>query len=110
MASRAAPARTPNINPKNPFCSQFVTQGARQGEDCLYVTMHGTKSELVEDMSGFEFGFERAYALGVAASLGDDYAGELGALRAEMDTAYETSVVELAFDEFDRGPRSRPGR
>lgn len=45
---------------KTTFCSQFVTQGARQGEDCLYVTMHETKSELLEDMSGFEFGFDRA--------------------------------------------------
>ncbi len=45
---------------KTTFCSQFITQGAKQGDDCLYVTMHETKEELMQDMSGYEFGFERA--------------------------------------------------
>jgi len=45
---------------KTTFCSQFTTQGAKEGEDCLYVTMHETKEELARDMSGFEFGFDRA--------------------------------------------------
>ncbi|MHB9287688.1 RAD55 family ATPase [Halobacteriales archaeon Cl-PHB] len=45
---------------KTTFCSQFITQGAKQGEECLYVTMHETKEELAEDMSGYDFGFDRA--------------------------------------------------
>jgi KaiC/GvpD/RAD55 family RecA-like ATPase len=45
---------------KTTFCSQFITQGAKEGEDCVYMTMHETKDELVQDMSGFEFGFDRA--------------------------------------------------
>jgi len=45
---------------KTTFCTQFITQGAREGEDCLYVTMHETEAELLEDMSGYEFGFDRA--------------------------------------------------
>ena len=45
---------------KTTFCSQFITQGAKEGDSCLYVTMHETKSELLQDMSGFEFGFDRA--------------------------------------------------
>jgi len=45
---------------KTTFSSQFITQGAKQGENCLYVTMHETKDELIQDMSGFEFGFDRA--------------------------------------------------
>jgi KaiC/GvpD/RAD55 family RecA-like ATPase len=45
---------------KTTFCAQFVTEGAKQGEDCVYVTMHETKTELMQDMSGFEFGFDRA--------------------------------------------------
>jgi KaiC/GvpD/RAD55 family RecA-like ATPase len=45
---------------KTTFCSQFVTQGAKEGDDCLYVTMHETEAELREDMSGYEFGFDRA--------------------------------------------------
>lgn len=42
---------------------------------------------------------DRAYALGVAASLGESHPDELDAVRAEMDTAYNKSVVDLAFDE-----------
>lgn len=45
---------------KTTFCAQFITQGAKKGEDCLYVTMHETQSELMQDMSGYEFGFDRA--------------------------------------------------
>ena len=42
---------------------------------------------------------DRAYALGVAASLGEYHPAELEAIREEMDSAYEKSVVDLAFDE-----------
>jgi len=45
---------------KTTFCSQFITQGAKEGMDCLYVTMHETKEELLQDMSGYAFGFDRA--------------------------------------------------
>jgi len=41
----------------------------------------------------------RAYALGVAASLGECETDELAAIREEMGSAYERSVVDLAFDE-----------
>jgi hypothetical protein len=42
---------------------------------------------------------DRAYALGVAASLGEYHPDELDRVRAEMDTSYNKSVVDLAFDE-----------
>lgn len=45
---------------KTTFSAQFVTEGARRGEEVVYVTMHETRSELIADMSGFDFGFERA--------------------------------------------------
>lgn len=45
---------------KTTFSSMFITQGAKEGDTCLYVTMHETKSELSQDMAGFEFGFDRA--------------------------------------------------
>jgi KaiC/GvpD/RAD55 family RecA-like ATPase len=45
---------------KTTFCAQFITQGAKRGDNCLYVTMHETESELQADMSGYEFGFDRA--------------------------------------------------
>jgi KaiC/GvpD/RAD55 family RecA-like ATPase len=44
---------------KTTFCAQFVTAGVRAGGDCLYVTMHETQAELREDMSGYDFGFDR---------------------------------------------------
>jgi len=45
---------------KTTFSAQFITEGAKRGDDCLYVTMHETKEELMQDMSGYDFGFERA--------------------------------------------------
>ncbi|WP_424016776.1 RAD55 family ATPase [Halorientalis pallida] len=44
---------------KTTFSSQFITEGARNGENCLYVTMHESKDELINDMSNFDFGFEK---------------------------------------------------
>ena len=49
---------------KTTFCAHFITAGARAGEQCLYVTMHETKRELVEDMASYSFGFERAMRSG----------------------------------------------
>jgi KaiC/GvpD/RAD55 family RecA-like ATPase len=49
---------------KTTFCSQFMTQGAKEGENCLYVTMHETKEELIQDMSGYDFGFDQVMASG----------------------------------------------
>lgn len=46
-----------------------------------------------------EAAVERAYALGVAASLGEYDREELDALREAMNSAYNTSMVELAFQE-----------
>ncbi|MFB6310575.1 MAG: hypothetical protein ABEH64_05260 [Salinirussus sp.] len=43
--------------------------------------------------------YERAYALGVEAALGHYDEDELAAIRAEMDSPYARSVVDLAFDE-----------
>jgi len=43
---------------KTTFTAQFVAEGLRNGENSLYVTMHESREELVDDMSNFEFGFE----------------------------------------------------
>jgi KaiC/GvpD/RAD55 family RecA-like ATPase len=43
---------------KTTFSAQFIAEGARQGEDTLYVTMHESQNELVTDMARFEFGFD----------------------------------------------------
>ena len=48
---------------------------------------------------------QRAYALGVAASLGEYHPDELEAIREEMGSAYERSVVDLAFEEGENEAR-----
>jgi len=42
---------------------------------------------------------DRAYALDVAASVGEYHRDKLEAIREEMGSAYERSVIDLAFDE-----------
>ena len=41
----------------------------------------------------------RAFAIGVAASLGHDHAEEYDRIVKSMDTSYNRSIVELAFEE-----------
>jgi KaiC/GvpD/RAD55 family RecA-like ATPase len=43
---------------KTTFTAQFVAEGLRNGEQCMYITMHETREELVNDMSSYEFGFD----------------------------------------------------
>ncbi|NGM69052.1 KaiA-binding protein [Natronolimnobius sp. AArcel1] len=45
---------------KTTFCSQFLTKGIFEGETALYVSMHESESEIVRDMTNFEFGFDQA--------------------------------------------------
>lgn len=47
---------------KTTFSSHFVKQGAEEDEKCLYMSMHESKEELVEDMASFDFGFDRVMA------------------------------------------------
>lgn len=46
-----------------------------------------------------EAAVERAYALGVASVVGEYHRDELDRVRGTADSAYERSVVDLAFDE-----------
>lgn len=61
----------------------------------LYKDSYGTDWETLEE----DDAMERAYALGVASSLGEYHPDELDAIRGEMDSSYQRSVVDLAFDE-----------
>ena len=45
---------------KTTFSTQFLVKGALQGKTCFFLSMHETKQELVNDMSRYEFGLERA--------------------------------------------------
>jgi KaiC/GvpD/RAD55 family RecA-like ATPase len=49
---------------KTTFSSQFVTEGARTGETCLFLSMHETEAELTHDMTSYDFGFEKAIQSG----------------------------------------------
>lgn len=51
------------------------------------------------DSLTLEEAIDRAYALGVAASFDEYQPGELEAIREEMDSAYNRTLVDLAFDE-----------
>ncbi|QIB75772.1 KaiA-binding protein [Halogeometricum borinquense] len=43
---------------KTTFTAQYVAEGLRNGENCMYITMHESREELVNDMSSYDFGFE----------------------------------------------------
>jgi KaiC/GvpD/RAD55 family RecA-like ATPase len=45
---------------KTTVSTQFLVEGVRQGENCLFVSMHESRADIVEDMSRYEFGFDRA--------------------------------------------------
>ncbi|MFB6106776.1 MAG: RAD55 family ATPase [Halobacteriaceae archaeon] len=45
---------------KTTFATQFIAQGVADGDRALYLSMHETKAELVNDMATFDFGFEAA--------------------------------------------------
>jgi hypothetical protein len=60
-----------------------------------YEQSYGTDWDTLDE----DDAMERAYALGVAASLGEYHPEELEAIRKEMDSAYQRSVIDLAFDE-----------
>lgn len=45
---------------KTTFSAQFISEGTKSGQKCLYLSMHETKSELIRDMTEFDFGFEEA--------------------------------------------------
>ncbi len=45
---------------KTTLSTQFLVEGARQGESGLFVSMHESREDIVEDMSGYGFGFDRA--------------------------------------------------
>ncbi|WP_323170947.1 ATPase domain-containing protein [Natrialba sp. PRR66] len=49
---------------KTTFCSQFVTKGAIDGETTLFLTLHESQTELVNDMANYEFGFDKAVSSG----------------------------------------------
>lgn len=45
---------------KTTFSAHFIKQGTIEGEKCLYMSMHETREELANDMSGYNFGFAEA--------------------------------------------------
>lgn len=62
----------------------------------LYETRFGTDWKTID---GREEAVERAFALGVAARLGERHPGELDRINEAIDTTYDQSFVELAYHE-----------
>lgn len=47
---------------KTTFTGQFIAEGLRNDEQCLYLTMHESSEDLVSALGSFDFGFERLAA------------------------------------------------
>jgi len=62
----------------------------------MYEERFGTDWDELEDR---EEAVRRAFALGVAARLGETHRGELDRISAAVDTSYDRSFVELAYHE-----------
>jgi|AntDeeMinimDraft_5_1070356.scaffolds.fasta_scaffold51209_2 hypothetical protein len=61
----------------------------------MYKETYGTDWESLDR----DEAMSRAFAIGVAASLGHDYAEEYDRIVQSMDSSYNRSIVELAFEE-----------
>ncbi|MFT4947846.1 MAG: hypothetical protein ACI8TL_002095 [Natronomonas sp.] len=66
-----------------------------------YERQYGTDWETLDP----DEAVDRAYALGVAATMAEYHPDELDAIREEMDSSYNTSMVELAFQEGKKESR-----
>lgn len=72
-----------------------------------YEQSYGTDWESLDQNEALR----RAYALGVGAALGEYHREELEAIREEMDSAYDKSLAELAFEEGkNEGKEVKPER
>jgi KaiC/GvpD/RAD55 family RecA-like ATPase len=45
---------------KTTCSAHFIKEGTRVGDKCLYMSMHETKEELIQDMANYNFGFADA--------------------------------------------------
>ncbi|SFC73557.1 hypothetical protein SAMN05444422_11822 [Halobiforma haloterrestris] len=62
----------------------------------MYERTFGTDWETIDDRDRI---VRRAFALGVAEELGEEFPGELERLSEEIDTAYDRSFVEIAYQK-----------
>ncbi|WP_049928501.1 RAD55 family ATPase [Halopiger goleimassiliensis] len=83
---------------KTTFCSQFVTNGAVDGETTLFLTLHETEAELVSDMGSYEFGFDQAVKSGHVKVLNvfDSEAQRLLSSSSRSSGEFPTNVDNLA--------------
>lgn len=61
----------------------------------MYDSEYGTEWDAIDTAEAID----RAYALGVAETLGEAHPGELARLQAVADTAHDRAFVQLAYDK-----------
>lgn len=77
---------------KTTFSAQFITQGVKEGDRCLFISMHETAAELRRAMSGYAFDFDGVLDSELAHFLNvfDDESRNL--LIPEQEGDYRTSA------------------
>lgn len=61
----------------------------------MYAAEYGTDWERLDEREVYR----RAFALGIAESLGEEHPGELARLLDQVQSAYDEGIVELAYEE-----------
>lgn len=69
----------------------------------MYAEEYGTDWERLDEREVYR----RAFALGIAESLGEDHPGELERLLDQAQSAYDEGIVELAYEEGRNRARKR---
>jgi len=46
---------------KTIFCAQFIWEGLRKGENCMFITLEEKPSDIIDDVRGFGWDFEKYF-------------------------------------------------
>lgn len=80
---------------KTTFSAHFLAQGATSGEKCLYLSMHESEAELIQDMTRYDFGFRRAIESNRLQFMNLLSEQSEGLLVPRSDGDYRSSVREI---------------
>lgn len=80
---------------KTTFSSRVIATGAASGDRCLFVTMHETVDQLIDDMSQYDFGFEAIAESEQVEFINVVDSGERNPLKQAMRNKSGSSVNQL---------------